>query len=149
MAIEQWGIFNVPYLLWHGPTLYNDHLRAERLAVELSLPVLTTCPDRGSNPYLPHARRTLFLYATAAVELIESWLWLEREYNKNDIYTCNAMVLSIFLCWISKEYIDGSHKTCFIKWRYVILVRNKKSLEVVKIFDCTNFLSFHPKSCTM
>ena len=27
MAIEQWGFFNVPHLLWHGPTLYNDHLR--------------------------------------------------------------------------------------------------------------------------
>ena len=26
MAIEQW-IFDMPYLLWHGPTLYNGHLR--------------------------------------------------------------------------------------------------------------------------
>ena len=69
MAIEQWGFFNVPHLLWHGPTLYNGHLRgpatptplAERLAVELSLPVFTTrvCRDRASNPVLPHARRTL------------------------------------------------------------------------------------------
>ena len=87
IVIEQWGIFNVPHLLWYGPTLYNGHLRAERLAVELSLPVLTTCPDRGSNPYLPHARRTLFLYATAAVELMESWLILERDYNKTTVIT--------------------------------------------------------------
>ena len=50
MAIEQWGFFNMPHLLWHWPTLYNGHLRgpvtltpfAERLAVELSLPVFTT-----------------------------------------------------------------------------------------------------------
>ena len=27
MAIEQWGFFNVPHLLWHGPTVYNVHLR--------------------------------------------------------------------------------------------------------------------------
>ena len=27
MAIEQWGFFNVPHLLWHGPTLFNGHLR--------------------------------------------------------------------------------------------------------------------------
>ena len=27
IAIEQWGFFNVPHLLWHGPTLYNGHLR--------------------------------------------------------------------------------------------------------------------------
>ena len=77
MAIEQWGFFNVPHLLWHGPTLYNGYLRgpvtltpiAERLAVELSLPVFTTqvCRDRGSNPDLSHARRTLYLHATAAV----------------------------------------------------------------------------------
>ena len=45
MATEQWGFYNVPHLLWHGPTLY--HLRgpvtltpvAQRLSVELSLPV--------------------------------------------------------------------------------------------------------------
>ena len=45
------------------PTVYHGHLRgpvtltsvAERLAVELSLPVFTTqvCRDRGSNPDLP------------------------------------------------------------------------------------------------
>ena len=42
---------------------------AERLAVELSLPIFTTWVyrDRGSNPDLPHARRTLSLYSTAAV----------------------------------------------------------------------------------
>ena len=50
MAIEQWGFFSVPHLLWHGASVYNGHLRgpmiltpiAERLAVELSLPVFTT-----------------------------------------------------------------------------------------------------------
>ena len=77
VAVEQWVFFNVLYLLLPGPTLYHDRLRvpmtltrvAERLAVELSLPVLTTqvCGDWGSNPYLPHARRTLYLYDTAAV----------------------------------------------------------------------------------
>ena len=42
---------------------------AERLAVELSLPVFTTsvCRDRGSIPDLPHTRQTLYLYATVAV----------------------------------------------------------------------------------
>ena len=50
MANEQWGFFSMPHLLWHGTSVYNDHLRgpvtltliAERLAVELSLPVFTT-----------------------------------------------------------------------------------------------------------
>ena len=50
-------VFNMPHLLCHGQTLYNGYLRepvtltpvAERLAVELPLPVLTTkvCPDLG------------------------------------------------------------------------------------------------------
>ena len=28
MAIEQWGFFSVPHLLWHGASVYYDHLRA-------------------------------------------------------------------------------------------------------------------------
>ena len=27
MAIEQWGFFSVPHLLWHGTFVYNGHLR--------------------------------------------------------------------------------------------------------------------------
>ena len=27
MAIEQWGFFNMPHLLWHGASVYNGHLR--------------------------------------------------------------------------------------------------------------------------
>ena len=50
MAIEQWGFFSVPDVLWHGATVYNGHIpgpvtiiyNAERLAVQLSLPVFTT-----------------------------------------------------------------------------------------------------------
>ena len=55
MAIEQWGFFSVLHLLWHGASIYNGHLWgpvtltpiAERLAVELSLPVFTTKVCRG------------------------------------------------------------------------------------------------------
>ena len=44
---------------------------AQRLAVELPLPVLTTyvCSDRGSNPDLPQARQTS-TNATAVVKII-------------------------------------------------------------------------------
>ena len=46
MAIEQCEIVNMPRLLWHGPILFNSHVRGpvtripvtKRLAVELSLP---------------------------------------------------------------------------------------------------------------
>ena len=70
----------LPHILRHGPTLYNGHLRgpvtltpvAERLALKLSLPVLTTqvCCDHRSNPDHPHERRTLYVNATAAVDFI-------------------------------------------------------------------------------
>ena len=48
IAIEQWGYLSVPFLLWHGASICNGHLRgsvrlipiAERLAVEL---LITTC----------------------------------------------------------------------------------------------------------
>ena len=69
MAIVQWVFFNVPYLLWHGASVYNGHFRwpvpltpiTERLAVVLSLPVLrlrcVVVGIRTINP--PHARLTL------------------------------------------------------------------------------------------
>ena len=69
MAIVQWGFFSVPHLLWHGASVYNGHLRwpmiltpiAERLAVELSLPVFTTWSVAAGmrTPNRPFARRTL------------------------------------------------------------------------------------------
>ena len=65
VAIEQWGLVRVPHLLWHGAFVYNGHLRgpvtltptAERLAVDMSLPVFTTysrsVPARIRTPDLP------------------------------------------------------------------------------------------------
>ena len=58
MAIEQWGFFNVPHPLRHGPTVYNGHLRgsvtltsnAERLVVELSLPGLSRSGIEPRSP---------------------------------------------------------------------------------------------------
>ena len=61
IAIEQRGFFSVPYLLWHGVSAKSGQLRgpvtitpnAERLAVDLSLPVSTTyvCRGRDSNTF--------------------------------------------------------------------------------------------------
>ena len=74
-----WGFFNMPHLLWHGPILYNGYLQgpvtlkpvAKRLTVELSLNVLKTkiCPDCKSNPNLPYAGWTLYLYTTTVVKM--------------------------------------------------------------------------------
>ena len=69
MAIEKWGFFSVPHLLWHWASVYNCHLRrivtltptAERLAMMLTVPVLGLSrlgfehPTFHSNP-LRHRR---------------------------------------------------------------------------------------------
>ena len=78
-GLEQWGFFSVPHPLWHGASVHNGTLRgpmapiAERLAVELSLPVYTTWVCRGldSNTQ-PSAcgANALSHCATAAVHLI-------------------------------------------------------------------------------
>ena len=54
MTIEQWDFLNVSHLLWHGTSLYrvisenpwHSHLFPTKV-----------CPDQGSNPNLPYARR--------------------------------------------------------------------------------------------
>ena len=79
-SIEQWGFFSVPLLLWHGASVYIGHLwgpvvltpTAKRLAVELSLPVLTTwdcrCLDSNTQPSACEAN-ALTDCATAAVSI--------------------------------------------------------------------------------
>ena len=50
MAIEHWGFFIVPHLMWHRASVKNGHVThtyCKRLAVELSLPVFMTSVRRG------------------------------------------------------------------------------------------------------
>ena len=67
MVIEQWGCFSVPHVLWRGAAVYNGHHRgtvtlipvAERLAVELSLPVYRSVVAGIRIHNLPRAMQTL------------------------------------------------------------------------------------------
>ena len=67
------GLFNVPHLLWHGPTFYYGHLRPRTRDTHICCKVfgieaVTTClKDRRSNPNLPCEGRTFNYYATTAV----------------------------------------------------------------------------------
>ena len=54
MAIEQFGFFNLPHLLWHGASVYNSHLRGPltlTLVAVTYLPVFATkfCRSWDSN----------------------------------------------------------------------------------------------------
>ena len=43
-AIEQWGLFSVPYLLWHGASFYNYHLCDTRTYCQaFGSAAVTTC----------------------------------------------------------------------------------------------------------
>ena len=86
MAIEQWGFFSVPHLLWHGTSVYNSHLRgpatltpiAERLEVELSLLVITThCANAAVKMF-----ETSTLRANCAFRMMHLcfWLWVEYKF---------------------------------------------------------------------
>ena len=69
MAIEQWEFLSMPHLLWHRASVYYGHLRgpltltliAERLSVELSLPVLRLRSAAAGirTPNLPFAGPTI------------------------------------------------------------------------------------------
>ena len=83
MAIEQWGFFSVPHLLWHGASVYNYHLQvpvtlthiAERSAVELSQPVFTILVCRGwdSNTQLSACGANALIHcATAEVKHLDN-----------------------------------------------------------------------------
>ena len=88
-AIEQWGFFSVPHLMWHGASVYNGHLRgpvtltpiAERLAVELSLPVLTTGLSR-----LRFEHQTFRLRGERSNPLRHSRDWSGD--RRNSVYSC-------------------------------------------------------------
>ena len=140
MVIEQWGFFNVPHLLWYGPTLYNGHLRgpvtltpvADRLAVELSLPVFTiqVCCDRGLNSYLPHARRTFYLYATAAF------------YSEMKYIRIITILKHTYGTLISKAFL--SYMTHILIWNKSFKVHNASVLIYLRILsiDLSICLSF-------
>ena len=81
MAIEQWGFFSVPHLhvLWLGASVYNGHFRvpvtptifAERIAVEMSLPVFTTevCYGFDSKTQPSAYDANALIHATTAVDI--------------------------------------------------------------------------------
>ena len=49
MAIEQWGVFYVSHLLWHGPTFYNGHFRGPVTLTTVANVWQWSCPYLFSN----------------------------------------------------------------------------------------------------
>ena len=76
----------LPFIMVISEDPWHSHLLPSVWQWSCHLPVFTTqvCRDRWSNPGLPHARRTLYLYATA-FSMISTNLYrgVERPNEKN------------------------------------------------------------------
>ena len=95
MVIWQWGFFNVPHLLWHGPTLYHGQFRGPVTPT----PVTERFYDIGLlQPQIE--LRTLNLHATAAVYPV--WcplnkVWISQQLIKSLRLQLVGRVYSFFL----------------------------------------------------
>ena len=103
MAIEQWGFFSVPHLLWHGASVYNGHLRGtithNYCRAFGSGDVTTCCYDlglsrlgfelptlrlRGERSNRLRHRRGFFHHATYCMVnfgSVNRWAWLNDEWR--------------------------------------------------------------------
>ena len=165
MAIEQWGFFNVPHLLRHGPNLYNGHLRGPVTLTSVcrafgSWAVTTcfrtqVCCDRGSNPDLPHRRRTLFLFATAVTQYRSilrseaptiyyilkpftdgnSDVSLWRKYFRAEIITKVKQTKKMHSFFI--EYFESSNYICVLLSKYFIhnWVKYSRTIFIVQFIN--------------
>ena len=107
VAMEQWGFFSMPHLLWHGALVYNCYFRgpatltsvAEGLAVELLLPMSTPWVCRGwdsstkSSACEANARTDC---STAAVFTTSLYL---NKLNKPEFPTLKNVSCQVWLRW--------------------------------------------------
>ena len=108
MSIEQWGLFSMPHLLWHGAPVYNGHFRgpatltsvAERLSVELSLPISTPpCVCRGwDSNTKPSACEANALTDCSTVSVFTTSLYLNK-LNKPEFPTSKNASCQVWLKW--------------------------------------------------
>ena len=89
---------------------------AERLAVELSLPDFTTyvCRDRGSNPGLPHAKRTPLCHRGGQDILVE----INQKHRRFGIqylflFTCRKFRNYNYIFQIKITYLAADRETEF------------------------------------
>ena len=123
MAIEQWGFFSVPHLLWHGTSVYNGHLRehvnltplAQRLAVKLSLHE-TTKTTRMILRILPfmvdNFSLAKFLIINILSIVLNKWSMSWRQYCITKIsYEINAGAILSIAC-----SVEGPSAPCLIQY---------------------------------
>ena len=112
-----WAV-SVPHPLRHGPTVYNGHLRGP-----VTLTPVAERSRSGTNPDLPHARRTLYLYATAVMSM--------------DVNLCTICMITIYsmyqyIFFPSLSFVKRIFFSSKIKWCHkpfsLHFIYNKKTL---------------------
>ena len=78
MAIEQWGFFRVPRLLWHGASVYNGHLRGPVTLspIETHFNVITKFYSKNINRNVEKTpiESTRFLYTKKPVHIFSIYI---------------------------------------------------------------------------
>ena len=103
MANEQWQVFSVPHLLWHGASIYNGHLWglmtltpvSERLAVELSLPNFTTGMSRLGFEIQTFRIQRFLVVLQSDIQVIKFRV-------KRSLYDNMNCIFKKSFCWNSK-----------------------------------------------
>ena len=144
MAIEHSGFFSVPHLLWHGHPFimvisedpWHSHLLPSVcLAVELSLPVLTTkmCRDRGSNSDLSR-QMNWSLWISVGVFLKPIYLrgliacWEEVETGNADLIAmetetdCTLLFFVFETYWKTKDKLT-TEALCYTCWCFCVYLQ--------------------------
>ena len=119
MAIEQWGFFNVPHLLRHGPTVYNVHHLQGYSHLLPSVGTVTTCFNDlglsrpGIEPRSPACKANAlplyrsFLVEVSSLQIKSSNTNIHKGYA-NDICKSNLMnwFFSDLVVWCKLGYFS-------------------------------------------
>ena len=139
MATEQWGFFNVPHLLWHGPTYHEWHSHLLPSVWQWSSHFLfyrltgSSVPIAIPNPYLPTTPpRRLKNCADVFVFLL---MYICIRYNVSFfLYTAYRLLLY----HLSKQNIWSAHI-----WENTLYVEDaKKQCKYVSLVSSWSFLLF-------
>ena len=107
-----------PFIMVISEDPWHSHLLPSAWHRSCHYHILTTlvCRDRGSNPDFPHARRTLYHWATAAAPVVLKKMEIRKVYNNNNDNDDNGHILirkdhlSIRFRW-NKIYLQFIIKT--------------------------------------
>ena len=121
MAIEQWGFFSVPHLLWHGASVYNGHLQGP---VTLSLSgsganALTHCATAAARQCLEQTTLYDLMYLVHEIAhlIIIFKRYIIRKHEGQTLWSKKKITVLRTCLIIHDVYICVSNSVVKYKWR--------------------------------